>query len=87
LLVPETNSIGAAQLAESIRILIQDFPFNEEGQITCSFGISEFTSNKTKSQLLRQADQALYESKKRGRNCITLYEETIQKVQECASSK
>jgi diguanylate cyclase (GGDEF)-like protein/PAS domain S-box-containing protein len=87
LLVPETDSIGAAQLAESIRILIQDFPFNEEGQITCSFGISEFRSNKTKSELLRQADQALYESKKRGRNCITLYEETIQKVQECASSE
>lgn len=71
ILTPDTNLAGAKELAESIRILIEGFHFKKAGKVTCSFGISEFLNGKTKRELILEADQALYQSKKKGRNCVT----------------
>jgi two-component system, cell cycle response regulator len=73
LLTPETNSQGALILAESIRFLIDSFNFPEIGSVTCSFGVAEFAAGKSKKDLISKADQALYQSKKNGRNCVTLF--------------
>ncbi len=72
ILTPETNREQAKSLAESIRLLIEEFPFQNIGPLTCSFGIAEFSSGKTKRELFLEADQALHQSKKRGRNCVTI---------------
>jgi diguanylate cyclase (GGDEF)-like protein len=73
LMTPETNSRGAAVLAESIRNLIDSFTFSEIGSVTCSFGIAEFTSGKSKQELIIAAEKALNQSKLNGRNCVAVY--------------
>lgn len=72
ILAPEAKMEQSKELAESIRLLIEDFPFQNIGPLTCSFGIAEFSNGKTKRELFLEADQALYQSKKRGRNCVTI---------------
>ncbi|WP_342431519.1 diguanylate cyclase [Neobacillus sp. FSL H8-0543] len=73
LLTPNTNEQGAAKLAESIRLLVENFSFNRIGPLTCSFGVAEFVIGKPKRELILEADQALYKSKNRGRNCVSIY--------------
>lgn len=77
LLTPETNHLGAMVLAESIRTLIDNFAFPKIGSVTCSFGVAEFTSGKSKIELISEADQALSKSKIKGRNCVTFYNSSI----------
>ncbi|WP_419887380.1 diguanylate cyclase [Neobacillus niacini] len=72
LLTPETNSQGAMVLAESIRSLINHFAFPEIGSVTCSFGVAEFSVGKSKRELISEVDQARYQSKIKGRNCVTV---------------
>ncbi len=75
LLTPEENKFNAAVLAESIRALIKGFEFQEIGPLTCSFGVTEFSSGKTKQQLLRELGFAVHESKNKGKNIVTIYHE------------
>lgn len=73
ILTPDTDEEGAKELAESIRSLIEGFHFQNMDPLTCSFGISKFINGKTKRELIFEADQALYQSKNRGRNCVTIF--------------
>lgn len=79
IILPQTNAQGAEITAERVRTAIENTPIEVEGQqttITISLGVAEFCSeNKcNQEQLLRQADQALYQSKKSGRNRVTLFQ-------------
>lgn len=75
LLLPGTDSDGAVKMAERLRhsILKQRFSF-EKGEITVtvSIGISTAPADaKTKEELIKKADDALYQAKGKGRNrCI-----------------
>jgi diguanylate cyclase (GGDEF)-like protein len=71
ILTPDTNLNGAKELAESIRGIIDEFVFKKAGHLTCSFGISEFINGKSKRELILEAEQALFRSKNKGRNCVT----------------
>ena len=78
-LLPDTASRGAMGLAESMRGRIRSLgiprPDSEVGKlVTASFGIATMVPqpNSTPSALIEAADQALYEAKKDGRNCIRL---------------
>ncbi|SDN29823.1 diguanylate cyclase [Bacillus sp. OK048] len=73
LLTPETNRQGACVLAESILSLINSFAFPDIGTITCSFGIAEFSAGKKKTDLILEAEEALYTSKQMGSNCVTVF--------------
>jgi len=73
LLVPETDGKGTIELAESIRSIIAEFEFIHVGQVTCSFGVTNFSAGTTKKELLIEAEQALTTSKQKGRNCVTIY--------------
>ncbi len=77
LLLHNTNANGAAKLAEKIRILVKDASINADGSqlnITSSFGVSSFPSIvMSGEQLVKSADEALYFSKKSGRNAVTLF--------------
>jgi diguanylate cyclase len=66
-------------LAERFRKKVEDYKFEGEerqpgGRLTVSMGISFSSENKTMEQIIEQADQALYESKRRGKNRVTIYE-------------
>ncbi|WP_101759363.1 bifunctional diguanylate cyclase/phosphodiesterase [Oceanicoccus sp. KOV_DT_Chl] len=73
----EQSQLMSAQVARSLQLLLQD-PFkldDTEYSLTCSVGITLFNSDQcSEDELLRQADLALYESKRKGRNNYTFFE-------------
>jgi diguanylate cyclase (GGDEF)-like protein len=73
LLLPNIEADDAVEIAESLRFLIGNFDFKTIGKVTCSFGVTEHLNWKSKKELLNEADIALHESKKNGRNRVTLF--------------
>lgn len=73
-ILPETNIQSACELAEQLRSAIEKNVFSYEGtalNITMSQGIVEISPElSTVDQLLKCADELLYEAKKSGRNTI-----------------
>jgi diguanylate cyclase (GGDEF)-like protein len=80
LILPEAGLEESFVIAERIRRLVEDTPF-EVGQaqvnLTISMGISNFPSHRAKSkeELVKMADQALYDAKRGGRNKVCIYTE------------
>ncbi|WP_323593142.1 sensor domain-containing diguanylate cyclase [Aliarcobacter butzleri] len=70
IICPKTNKDGAFILAEKLRIIVNDFTFDEVGHKTVSIGIAEFQTNDTIETLFKKADEALYEAKNSGRNRV-----------------
>ncbi|MGL1931179.1 MAG: diguanylate cyclase [Desulfotalea sp.] len=69
---PETTLIGAASVAEKLRENIESHEFpNINKQVTASFGVATYHLADTVDSLVKRADQAIYISKKNGRNCVT----------------
>jgi diguanylate cyclase (GGDEF)-like protein len=73
-ILAETDSAGAQQIAEHIRSAVEQLPFvaGVESPITVSIGISTWTPTTDTSleQLLFAADKALYQAKESGRNRV-----------------
>lgn len=44
----------------------------EKLNITCSFGVAQYTKNDTSESIFKKADKALYKAKESGRNCVIL---------------
>jgi two-component system cell cycle response regulator len=76
LMMPSTTATEAAKIAETIRGKVQMHEFNYEGQripVTTSLGVAELkTEMETATDLIKASDKALYESKKGGRNRVTV---------------
>jgi diguanylate cyclase (GGDEF)-like protein len=75
-LLPDTNLAGASQLAERIRRALETTAIEtRDGRIklTASFGVSCFpTAADAAEDLLNDADQRLYEAKRRGKNRVVV---------------
>ena len=65
---------SAFNLAERLRLYIEDFAFPHGLRITCSFGVVESGRYENKMDLIKRADNALYMAKESGRNQCILYE-------------
>jgi diguanylate cyclase (GGDEF)-like protein len=78
----ETDDRGAAQLAERIRSELEATTFHsEQGQIrvTCSIGVAPFpAAGQAWDGLFKSADEALYVSKRTGRNRVTVWNPKLQ---------
>jgi len=76
-LTPEARTDGATTLAERLRTRIANHEFSYAGKVfrvTCSFGISEYTSDmKGPQELYEAADRALYQVKHAGRNGVVVF--------------
>lgn len=70
LLCPETNIIGAINLAEKIRQTISSYNFKIVNNVTASFGVSNYRQADTEYTLIERADKAMYQAKNNGRNCV-----------------
>ena len=74
--MPDTTADMAANIAERLRMSIEGKPFvlrstGQEINITASLGISCNSPNvETPEQLLKEADNALYDAKRAGRNRV-----------------
>lgn len=72
LLLPDVHLESAVACAERIRQRLASQPLAPQvGRVTASFGVAMLSSNEEGGDLLRRADQALYRSKKEGRNRVT----------------
>lgn len=79
-LLPQTNLQGGLSTAEKIRCKTATYPFScaEDISLTVSIGISCYDQHHPGAiYLLNQADQALYEAKKMGRNTSQIYSASI----------
>ena len=70
-----------AKVADEIRKAIETEPLVVDGlniSITASFGVAQFTKDldETLTQILNNADNALYGAKEEGRNCVIVYSDT-----------
>lgn len=75
--LPKTHLAGALTVAERISVDFRNQRLGERQlRVTASFGVSSFPgrSVNTPEQLLRTADEALFRSKREGRNKISLYQ-------------
>jgi diguanylate cyclase (GGDEF)-like protein len=78
LILPEAGLEVSYMIAERIRRLVEGSPFDmakTQRTITISMGISNFPNHRAKSkeELVRMADQALYDAKRGGRNRVCIY--------------
>lgn len=76
-LCPETTGEQARVLAERAREMIEERTFEHAGfeiDVTCSFGVVEYDdSMASEEDFYSAADEALYASKQRGRNRVTVF--------------
>lgn len=71
-LMPETRAHSAAETAERVRQSLAAIPL-PAGAVTLSAGVAEFpTHGDTGEALIRVADAALYEAKRRGRDRVVV---------------
>tara|TARA_R110000737_G_C14557259_1_gene481652 strand:+ start:79 stop:1083 length:1005 start_codon:yes stop_codon:yes gene_type:complete len=77
IVLPETDRLGAMDVAERLRQIMANTPIidgDNEIRFTASFGVAVFSGEDgTLEDLLRQADEALYQAKNYGRNRTVFY--------------
>lgn len=85
-LLPETSTKAAMDLIDRLRLLVQEMVFITESgpiQITFSAGVADVETTQQIgadvmqiiSHALAKADEAMYDAKHAGRNCVTQYED------------
>lgn len=73
--MPETAKEGAVQIADRVRKQVEAHTFRFENQaipVTISMGVASITGDEwlTTNELIRQADEKLYQAKQAGRNRV-----------------
>lgn len=71
IICPNSNLQQTEQLAEKLRAVIMETQLDGLPMITCSFGVSTYKGGSDEIQLIKDTDQALYISKKSGRNRVS----------------
>ena len=72
IILKDTTGKQASMLANRVRVAIDKYNFTGVGNLTCSFGITQYQSDETKIELLERVDEALYEAKENGRNRVVI---------------
>jgi len=72
-MLPNTKLDGAKIIVEKVREAIQDKVIHykdKEISVTITFGIVIFDEMQPINDCIKKADKALYEGKRRGKNCV-----------------
>ena len=72
-LLPETGPEGTRQMAERMRREVASTPVDGAGAISVSLGVTIFHREDDPDTLLKRLDNALYEAKRVGRNCVVYH--------------
>ncbi|WP_185964386.1 sensor domain-containing diguanylate cyclase [Aliikangiella marina] len=78
MLIPTSSPQEGLAIAERARQLLEKASFDYEGtviKVTASFGVASGNASLSLSKLLANADLALYEAKKKGRNRVEMYQQ------------
>jgi diguanylate cyclase (GGDEF)-like protein len=76
-LLPQTTLDGAAQIAQRIVEQIRQVTVADVHALSASFGVAQQSRAEEYAQLFRRADQALYDAKQAGRDCVRLADTNI----------
>ena len=68
-ILPDTELVGAAILAERFRRVVEDAPWQHR-PVTLSIGAADASRAGTCADLIKRADEALYAAKRQGRNRV-----------------
>ncbi len=74
IICPETEITGTSELAERLRIAVAAKPAIHDVTVTLSIGVTAYHAEDTQEKLLSRVDQALYLSKKQGKNRVTTWD-------------
>lgn len=84
IILPETDTAGAQLVAERLRKTVEShgFPGQETAlHVTISLGIATFPDHASqKGVLIKKADIALYHCKEKGRNCSSVFNDSMSAV-------
>lgn len=72
LICPNSELNDTRGLAEKLRVLISTLPFDELGQVTCSFGVATWAPLESFDDFIRRVDAAMYSAKSSGRNRVKI---------------
>jgi len=68
----DTSIEDAFIITQELRVVIQKLVHKSAGNITASFGITEFKENDTRESIFKRCDEALYIAKEKGRDRIEI---------------
>jgi len=72
ILLFDTDAEDGFQVANEVRSAIEKLIFSENLRITASLGVASLKTDETQDQWLKRCDDKLYESKKNGRNLVSI---------------
>lgn len=76
IIAPQTNLKEAYQLAERLRTTIDTYCFKRINDLSCSFGVTTYSTEDSLNDLIKKVDSALYRAKETGRNKVVIYSYT-----------
>jgi len=74
IICPENHPDKAKVKAEHIRSSLKGLVFQNIGSQTASFGVAGWKKGESRQDLTRRADEALYQAKENGRDCVVVSE-------------
>ncbi len=74
ILLTQTDSEAACEMAEKIRKALEDRLHPIVGKVTASFGVAERNKGESAEDMYKHVDEALYLAKEGGRNRVVSYE-------------
>lgn len=72
ILAPYTYSSEAINVADKIRQKIETHSFKKVDKLTISLGVTQFKLSEDNKKFVKRVDDALYQAKNSGRNCVKL---------------
>ena len=75
LVLPQTDETEAIELANKLREVISNIEFEFVNSMTCSFGVARCRPNTEVDAIIHNADEALYNAKHSGKNCVKVWKE------------
>jgi diguanylate cyclase (GGDEF)-like protein len=70
ILLPNTKTLSAAKVAETIRGELSKLVIDDVGKVTASFGVSNYSDGDTIDTIVKKADNLMYRAKSDGKNCV-----------------
>ncbi|NWF76560.1 MAG: diguanylate cyclase [Nitrospirae bacterium] len=72
IITPQTEMEKAGILAERIKKAVENYKFDIVGKLTISLGVTQFKMQDTEDTFITRTDDALYLSKRKGRNRVSM---------------
>ena len=70
IIAPNTDFDGVSLLAKRLHGLIKQYKFPVAGKVTVSMGVVSYEPGESVDELIKRADDLLYQAKRQGRNQI-----------------